>query len=310
MNTNPIHILRFPTLIGAAAIACVLMSASVAEAQQADGVVMHKVEKGQTLFAIARKYNASVAEIRALNGDLKDGLQVDQIIKVPIKNGAVSAPAVPTPKQAAAPSTSEALPQAGVKYHTVGAGQTLSLIARTYKVSVPDLLKWNNMSSPKIEIGQKLAVSGAVEVPAQNAVTPVTKGGKPAIVSQPTVATPPANDGFEVITPSSSSGISKESGLAIQLEKGLAEGIDQDDANKQQCLHRTAPEGTIIKVKNDLNGLSVYCKVVGKLPDIGPNDRLVIRLSKSAFEKLMPTERRFPVSITYTSTPPKAQAGK
>ena len=155
-----------------------LAATTATMAQQGEGVIMHKVEKGQTLFAIARKYGASVAEIRALNGDLKDGLQVDQMIKIPAKGGK----ATPAKAETLAPAANAALSAdapvpAGTRYHTVGAGQTLSMIARTYKVSVPDILKWNNLSSPKIDVGQKVVVSGAVDVPAQNA-TAATKAPK------------------------------------------------------------------------------------------------------------------------------------
>ncbi len=38
-------------------------------------------------------------------------------------------------------------------------GDTLSAIARDFKVSVDDICKWNNISDPnKIEVGQKLII--------------------------------------------------------------------------------------------------------------------------------------------------------
>ncbi|MGZ6555096.1 MAG: LysM peptidoglycan-binding domain-containing protein, partial [Bacteroidia bacterium] len=45
--------------------------------------ILHKVEKGQTLYSITKQYGVSVEKLRALNPELKDGLKVDQILKIP-----------------------------------------------------------------------------------------------------------------------------------------------------------------------------------------------------------------------------------
>jgi LysM repeat protein/ABC-type branched-subunit amino acid transport system substrate-binding protein len=44
---------------------------------------LHKVEKGQTLYSIAKKYNASIEKINELNPELQNGLKADQILKIP-----------------------------------------------------------------------------------------------------------------------------------------------------------------------------------------------------------------------------------
>ncbi len=275
-------------------------------AQNDPNVVMHKVEKGQTLFGIARKYQASVSEIRALNDGLQEGLKVDQVIKVPVKAGLATKEVAPAVKPAPLPdnSATAATPDpAGRAQHVVGVGQTLGMIAKTYKTTVAEILKWNNMTNPNIRIGQRIIVGPPVAM-ATAVAAPKTSSPSPKPGAVPAKEAMPESIAAVAGAPT----VGKESGLVQQVEKGLAEGIDQDDNNKQQCLHRTAAIGSVLKVKNDLNGLSVYAKVVGKLPEIGPNEKLVVRLSKSTFEKLMPSERRFPVTITYsqqvtTSTP-------
>ena len=45
------------------------------------------------------------------------------------------------------------------KYHTVRKGETLSVIAKKYHVTVANLKKWNNLKSNTIRINQKLRVS-------------------------------------------------------------------------------------------------------------------------------------------------------
>lgn len=45
--------------------------------------ILHKVEKGQTLYSIGRHYGTSIDKLKALNPELKDGLKVGQSLKIP-----------------------------------------------------------------------------------------------------------------------------------------------------------------------------------------------------------------------------------
>ena len=45
-----------------------------------------------------------------------------------------------------------------VRYHTVRSGQTLSIIAAKYGVSVNDLKRWNNLNGTKVSVGKKLKI--------------------------------------------------------------------------------------------------------------------------------------------------------
>jgi membrane-bound lytic murein transglycosylase D len=46
----------------------------------------------------------------------------------------------------------------GVIYHKIKTGESLSVIARKYQVSVSDLRKWNNLKSNNISAGKKLKI--------------------------------------------------------------------------------------------------------------------------------------------------------
>ena len=72
-----------------------------------------------------------------------------------------------------------------------------------------------------------------------------------------------------------------------------------DDSEKYLALHKTAKEGTIIFVKNQMNQNMVIVRVIGKLPDTGINEKIDIRLSKIAFEKLNAKDLIIPVELTY-----------
>lgn len=45
--------------------------------------ILHKVEQGQTLYAISKHYGVDVEKIKLLNPDLKDGLKATQILRIP-----------------------------------------------------------------------------------------------------------------------------------------------------------------------------------------------------------------------------------
>ncbi|MDQ3049097.1 MAG: LysM peptidoglycan-binding domain-containing protein [Bacteroidota bacterium] len=45
--------------------------------------ILHKVEKGQTLYSISKYYGVSDEKLRLMNPELKDGLKTGQILKIP-----------------------------------------------------------------------------------------------------------------------------------------------------------------------------------------------------------------------------------
>jgi hypothetical protein len=82
-------------------------------------------------------------------------------------------------------------------------------------------------------------------------------------------------------------------------ESGLAMAIPTDASDKYLALHKTAPVGTIMEVRNIMNGMSVYVRVIGKLPDTGENSNVLVRLSKRAVQRLATPDQRFRVETSY-----------
>ena len=68
---------------------------------------------------------------------------------------------------------------------------------------------------------------------------------------------------------------------------------------KYLCLHRSLAIGTIIQVKNLMNSQSIFVRVVGKLPQIGANENVLIRLSSVAYKRLGAIDAKFPVELSY-----------
>lgn len=79
-------------------------------------------------------------------------------------------------------------------------------------------------------------------------------------------------------------------------EGGLAELIEGTDGNRKYlALHRTAKVGTILKVRNELNNREVFVRVRGELPNIGANTNVIIKISKSAYDRLGAIDPKFRV---------------
>lgn len=110
-----------------------------------DPTIIHKVEKGETLSKIARKYNLGLARLYRLNSLTDfDTLEVGQEIVVGYRDGNVI--------------NEQQNNRIENKYHTVKKGDTLFNIASLYKLTVKKLMTLNNLSKNVIFLGQKLRV--------------------------------------------------------------------------------------------------------------------------------------------------------
>jgi LysM repeat protein len=83
------------------------------------------------------------------------------------------------------------------------------------------------------------------------------------------------------------------------IERGLAEMIENsENSTKYLALHRDKPIGTMLTVKNSANGRTAIVKVIGKLPDTGLNDKVIIKVSKIAYDALLAKGKRFAVEVS------------
>ncbi|HWZ21086.1 MAG TPA: hypothetical protein VNW06_00450, partial [Cytophagaceae bacterium] len=82
-------------------------------------------------------------------------------------------------------------------------------------------------------------------------------------------------------------------------ENGMAELLEsKTDAPKFQALHKKAPVGSIIQVVNDSNGQKIFVRVIGKLTD-GSDDKIIIKISQKAMERLDAKDKKVAVALTY-----------
>jgi len=132
-----------------------LLSCFVSWSQQSaanDSYMEHKVEAGQTLYAISRKYDVSVENIVALNPGSDNGLREGEVIRIPKSGASV------TKKQ---------------KY-AVKSGDTIYAIARNYGITADQLLEMNKGISAELNVGDSLLVP-ALSLSQANPVVPSPK---------------------------------------------------------------------------------------------------------------------------------------
>jgi membrane-bound lytic murein transglycosylase D len=116
------------------------------------------VESGDTLSHLASRHHVPVEVIRSSNGLQSDMIRVGQKLRLPRDDQLLI-----DPLYASAAQELQRL-QAGLIaseriMHRVRTGESLSVIARRYRVSVRDLQNWNNISDPKkLRAGKSIIV--------------------------------------------------------------------------------------------------------------------------------------------------------
>jgi LysM repeat protein len=86
------------------------------------------------------------------------------------------------------------------------------------------------------------------------------------------------------------------------LERGFGSAIASSQSDKLVALHRTYPIGTRILVKNTANEGTVVVKIIGVIPNIAENEKIVIKLSQAACKVINASGKRFSVEL-YTAPP-------
>lgn len=255
------------------------------------GGLIHVVAAKETLYSIARAYNISVDELKQWNNITENSLSLGQELAIKKRNTVTTTAVI-----AETPEVQNTNVPKG--YHQVGAKETLFSIASKYSISVQQLRTWNTLDGNELKIGQQLRVIPPQQEVVQQQVIPKETPkeepkDKPAEqVIVPTVTT--------TTTQPTTIRISESKNSDEISESGVAELIEGTEGNRKYlALHRTAPVGTILKVRNEMNNREVFVRVMGKLPDNAMSDKVLIKISKSAFDRLGAIDLRFRVQVTY-----------
>jgi len=336
LNFRPrtVGMMRFLLLLAALGFTGLSASAAIGPVAPPDSIgveyrnnkmlIKHRVTPGETLYGLSRRYKVPVEDIVGANPKLTGALISGQVVIVPRTRVVLTTPAAtPKPTAPAIPAAARALATdaQGNRVYVVRPGQTLFSIAQRYGVATAELIRLNRLpAAGTVRAGQQL-----IMVPADASATKPSpaKSTTPAAAAKPTVP-PPA-------TPAPTPARSEETRSKDPLpspspaapaptpapteeneapehaneivsrvsESGLAAVIDGASTEKYLALHKTAPVGTIMQVRNIMNGQSVYVRVIGKLPDTGENNSVLVRLSPRAVQKLATPDARFRVETSY-----------
>lgn len=300
------------------------------ETERAEAGRFHTVDKSETLYSISRRYEISVADLRAWNGLSSDAINLGDRLRIsapaaqqttlrPNANTAFAATGDPAAGEPAASSSGAAnrpqdgaLDYAGKVVHTVESKETLYSIARMYDTTPEEIREWNRMTTDNLAIDQRLIVGTTKGLPGrsesdrllrnEDQQETASSSEEYSYNKNPITITQIGDPSQEELEGSAPESPGPDAGGKVRktTELGMAMVIDDTTSTKKYlALHRTAPVGTIMQVHNEMNNLSVFVRIVGKLPATGEHDKVLIKLSRKAFDKLGAYNEKFPVRLTY-----------
>lgn len=276
---------------------------------------VHQVQAGETFYSIAKRYSVEADSLKKVNR-LEDitVLKPGEMLIIPlyaIDKPAVGTISTPTPDNCTV--------------HIVKTGETLYSIARQYPhTSVKEIKTVNKLTSDTVNIGQQLFIpkpkgSGMVEPPKPKRDSSLSGSGLIA-TAKDSVAS------FEIgeVSDADVDSLDDErmtitAGYDIQMLGDLHDKFVENDTahlvvtksaalwlhdensynqTKFFALHKSAPIGSILQVRNLMNNRVVYVKVIGKLPDNEETYNVQIQVSAAAARFMNVLDDKFLVEIS------------
>lgn len=152
--------IRFASLLLAGLLILPFTATTASAKATSSAPQVHVVKQGDSLYEIGRKHGLTVKELKRLNGLSSHRLKLGQ------KLALTKAAAPPMPraaKTASRKAATVASNKTGQSGYIVKKGDSLHTIARRHGMTADQLQQLNNLSSNRLKIGQKLALSGQVD---------------------------------------------------------------------------------------------------------------------------------------------------
>ncbi len=265
--------------------------------------VLHKVDKGETIYSISRRYNVETKNVLKANSN-SNNLSIGQVLRIPVKNvSSISAIS---------------------KTHKVAPGETLYSISKKYGINVDQLKRWNGLVNSNLSLGQVIKVSKPVSQKTDNVSTDFlihkVRHGETfyAISKKYDVSVPQiqswnrgisANDLHEgqqlrikkeVKHPPVQNHL-KNSRSKIYKEKGTVVASKNETFGNtfSECLHKKAKIGSIVEIVDQKSNKKVYAKVIGRLDR---SDRSLAKINMVAHHKLGILPKAFSAAVTHIVT--------
>lgn len=247
-------------------------------------LVVYKLSSGETAYAVSRKYGIPFKDLSGANAGVNmDQLKAGQEILVP--TGRTIATTTSTTAQVEqAPREEISSPKTAV---TAAPEQPIAEKPTTPK------------EEPKAEVVQ---MPTEQEVPSE----------KPALAASDLSDTPAAMNADKSKSFAQIYGGYLDGEHVSKTEKGVATWIEssgiEPSGDRFYALHNSAPIGSVVKVRNMMNNRTIYAKVIGTLSESEVQEKVMIKLSAGAAERLNVLDNRFVSEITYFI--PDEQASK
>lgn len=266
-------------------------------------IVVHTVEKGQTIYSIAREYKLKPDDIRKQNPSIDDtfAIKPGQILRIAI------------PKGKEENESFEKLVKKPI-FHYVTEQQTLYSISKMYNVSIDDLKLWNHLTNNSIGLGQELVIGWKFS--SDNEQKPRLEPVQPQIDDN-TIHLEQKTD--QAIAPQKT--VQRKTNFSSSKQQLLSERFQSDtqgqptknkkgvsiwfsSGNKMMNsayygLFSHVPVGSVVRVTNLMNKRVVFIKVIGSLPNTSENTGALIKLTPAARRVLGTTDKKARVRVDY-----------
>ncbi len=107
-------------------------------------LIKHRVEPGETIYSIARKYHVTPYKIIKNNPGLGEKIKPGQILLIPTESRS--------------DTTLSDARYVGFKYHTVQENETVFSISKKYNTTIEDIIKVNKLDNNNIKLGQIIII--------------------------------------------------------------------------------------------------------------------------------------------------------
>ena len=237
-------------------------------------VLVHQMEKKQTLYSLSKFYGLSVEELYYFNAGLKErSVALGELIRVPVPNRAI-----------ARYKTADFNPNEYVPvFYTVKKGDTMYRISKHHFRMPMDTIKARlGQEGHDLKPGQLIpvgwmSVHGIPEELREFVGGPLER----------------RNNALRQIYSRESSGSGRE-------QRGVAcWQTDSKEDSDLYALHREAKRNSIIEVYNPMTNRNVYVKVIGRIPDTAYGNNVKVVLSPLAAKLLGAKDPRFFVKVKY-----------
>ncbi|WP_062439142.1 C40 family peptidase [Thalassobacillus devorans] len=136
-------------------------SSTSSSSSSSSNATTYTVKSGDTLSKIGAQFGVNYRDIMKWNNISSHIIYVGQTLKL---EGTSSSQSTSTDSSSSNTSSSSST-------YTVKSGDYLSKIASQYGVSYRDIMKWNNLNSTIIHVGQKLSINGSSSTPTQTSTS-------------------------------------------------------------------------------------------------------------------------------------------